>query len=409
MIRTRFAPSPTGLLHIGGLRTALYAFALAKHGNGKFILRIEDTDQKREVPGAREKLQDILHNFGLQWDEYYIQSERAKTNVYKQAAQQLIDKGLAFNDEGAVRLRIPKDEKIAYHDFALKKTISWATNDIPEAVLLKSDGFPTYHLAVVVDDHEMNISHVLRAAEWIPSTPIHLLLYKYFGFKTPEIGHLTDILDPEGGKLSKRKGNVSVEQFLELGFLPEAIFNFVILLGWAPKDNRELYSLDEFVAAFDPAGLQKSNPVLNLKKLDWFNGHYIRAKSDADLLQLIKPYLPEITPQIIPLIKDRLTTLAGAKSLAGFFSARPDLPNHPDLPHLESALTALSSADWTKSGIDSALLAMCDQQGFPRSDFFMSLRLAICGSKVTPPLTDSMLILGKDEVILRIKNCLIKN
>ena len=143
-------------------------------------------------------MQDILHNFGLQWDEYYIQSERAKTNVYKQAAQQLIDKGLAFNDEGAVRLRIPKDEKIAYHDFALKKTISWATNDIPEAVLLKSDGFPTYHLAVVVDDHEMNISHVLRAAEWIPSTPIHLLLYKYFGFKTPEIGHLTDILDPEG-------------------------------------------------------------------------------------------------------------------------------------------------------------------------------------------------------------------
>ena len=403
MIRTRFAPSPTGFLHIGGLRTAAYAYALAKHSGGKFILRIEDTDQKREVPGARERLQDILHKFGLQWDEYYIQSERAQTNVYREAAQHLIDKGFAYPDEGAIRLKIPKDEKIAYHDFALKKTISWATNDIPEAVLLKSDGFPTYHLAVVVDDHEMNISHVLRAAEWIPSTPIHLLLYKYFGFITPEIGHLTDILDPEGGKLSKRKGNVSVEQFLELGFLPEAVLNFVILLGWAPKDNRELFGLDEFIAAFDPAGFQKSNPILNSKKLDWFNGHYIRTKSDTELLQLIKPYLPQITPQIIPLIKDRLTTLSDATSLAGFFFSRPNLPDLPNLPYLESALTALSSVDWTKSGIDTALLAICEKAGWPRGDFFMSLRLAICGSKITPPLTDSMLILGKEEVLARLK------
>ena len=398
MVRTRFAPSPTGYLHIGGLRTALYAFALAKHGNGKFILRIEDTDQKREVPGAREKLQDILHNFGLQWDEYYIQSERAQTNVYKQAAQHLVDKGLAYPDEGAVRLKIPKDEKIAYHDFALKKTISWATNDIPEAVLLKSDGFPTYHLAVVVDDHEMNISHVLRAAEWIPSTPIHLLLYKYFGFKTPEIGHLTDILDPEGGKLSKRKGNVSVEEFISKGYLPEAILNFVILLGWAPKDNRELFTLDEFVTAFDPAGLQKSNPVLNSKKLDWFNGHYIRAKSDTELLQLIKPYLPQITLEIIPLIKDRLTTLSQARDLAGFFFTRPAPQKGLNKEYLQAAAEAI------EKGQD--LAEMAKNKNWKLGDFFMTLRLAICGSKITPPLTESMLILGKEETLTRLKNSL---
>ena len=396
MIRTRFAPSPTGFLHIGGLRTAAYAYALAKHSGGKFILRIEDTDQKREIKGAREKLQGVLHKFGLRWDEHYIQSERAQTNIYKQAAQQLVEKGLAYRDLGAIRLKTPKDEKIEYHDFALKKTISWATNDIPEAVLLKSDGFPTYHLAVVVDDHEMNISHVLRAAEWIPSTPIHLLLYKYFGFKTPEIGHLTDILDPEGGKLSKRKGNVSVEQFLELGFLPEAILNFVILLGWAPKDNRELYSLDEFVAAFDPAGFQKSNPVLNPKKLDWFNGHYIRQKSDEELLQLIKPYLPQITLEIIPLIKDRLTTLVQARDLAGFFFTRPQ-PQRVDANHLRFAIENYDKL------IKGELTEDIKNQGWKVGDFFMSLRLAICGSKITPPLTESMLILGKDETLARIK------
>ena len=341
-------------------------------------------------------MQGVLHKFGLRWDEHYIQSERAQTNVYKQAAQQLVEKGLAYRDLGAIRLKTPKDEKIEYHDFALKKTISWATNDIPEAVLLKSDGFPTYHLAVVVDDHEMNISHVLRAAEWIPSPPIHLLLYKYFGFKTPEIGHLTDILDPEGGKLSKRKGNVSVEQFLELGFLPEAILNFVILLGWAPKDNRELYSLDEFVKAFDPAGFQKSNPVLNQKKLDWFNGHYIRIKSDTELLQLIKPYLSEITLEIIPLIKDRLTTLVQARDLAGFFFTRPQ-PQRVDANHLRFAIENYDKL------IKGELTEDIKNQGWKVGDFFMSLRLAICGSKITPPLTESMLILGKDETLARIK------
>ncbi len=407
MIRTRFAPSPTGFLHIGGLRTAAYAFALAKHANGQFLLRIEDTDQKREVLGAANKLTEILKVFGLQWDEEpLIQSKRIDT--YSLAAHQLVDSGGAYLEDGAIRLKVPVNETITFRDFILNKDISWASDNVPNAVLLKSNGFPTYHLASVVDDHESQITHVIRAVEWLPSTPIHVLVYKYLGYDLPQIGHPTDILDPAGGKLSKRKGNVSVEEFISKGYLPEAILNFVILLGWAPKDNRELYSLDEFVKYFDPAGFQKSNPVLNQKKLDWFNGHYIRQKSDAELLQLIKPYLPEITPAIIPLIKDRLTTLAQAHDLAGFFFTRP----RPSEAHqgeggpLESALEVLSGVTWSKETIESKLLGMIKSRGWKTGDFFMSLRLAVCGSKVTPPLTDSMLILGKNEVILRIKNSL---
>lgn len=401
MIRTRFAPSPTGFLHIGSLRTAAYAYALAKHSGGQFLLRIEDTDQKREVPGAREKLYGTLQKFGLIWDEEpLIQSQRLE--IYQQAAHSLVASGHAYQEDSAIRLKVPADETISFRDFILDKEVSWKSSQVPSAVLLKSDGFPTYHLASVVDDHASGITHVIRSVEWLPSTPIHILIYRYLNYSMPAIGHPTAILDPAGGKLSKRKGNVSCEDFLNQGYLPEAILNFVILSGWAPKDNRELFTLDEFVTTFDPAGFQKSNPVFNQKKLDWFNGQYIRAKPDEDLLQLIKPYLPEITPQIIPLIKDRITTLSDAASLAGFFFTRSQLAEvNPE--HLKLAVEVLQSVSWTKEAIERALVEKIKEAGWKTGDFFMSLRLAICGSKITPPLTDSMLILGKDETLARIK------
>ena len=380
---------------------------MARHSGGKFILRIEDTDQKREVHGARQKIYDMLTQFGLAWDEEYVQSERVKSGIYQQAADQLVASGHAYKDEGAIRLKIPVGEEISYHDFVLDKDISWKLDFLTDMVLLKSDGFPTYHLAVVVDDHAMGITHVLRGHDWLPSTPIHLLVYKFLGYDRPEIGHLTDIMDPDGtGKLSKRKGSSSVEGLLASGYLPEAILNFVILLGWAPKDNRELFTLKDFVKVFDPSGFQKSNPVFNQKKLDWFNGEYIRSKSDEELLHLIKPFLPQITPAIIPLIKDRITTLADAKDIAGFFFTRPHPTNTTDPTYLTEALNILQSAAWTKEDIESKLLAKIKANGWKTGDFFMSLRLAICGSKITPPLTDSMLILGKDEVISRLKNSL---
>lgn len=441
-IRTRFAPSPTGSLHIGGLRTAAYAFALAKHSNGEFILRIEDTDQKRLISGATEKLQDTLKNFGLLWNEYYVQSERTKEGIYQKEAEKLVREGHAFYcqcsaknakdqgysevlrdvcrdknlKEGAIKLKVPDNVKVSYRDFVLEKEISWDTSDVSDATLLKSDGFPTYHLAVVVDDYYMKISHVLRGHDWLPSTPIHLLVYKFLGFDRPEIGHLTDILDPSGGKLSKRKGSVSCEEMIKEGYLSEAILNFVILLGWAPKDNREIYSLDEFVEVFDPKGFQKSNPVFNRDKLDWFNGHYIREKSDAELLDLFKPFIPEnADPEkvkyVLPFIKDRIKKLSDFKNLAGYIfqssnEVKPLRITDNYQAHVSSALAALGelrSDQWSLENINKKLSEVIEKNKFKVGDFYMDLRGTIAGSKFTPPLNETLVPLGLSETVKRLQ------
>ena len=412
--RTRFAPSPTGSPHIGVLRTALYAYALAKHENGDFILRIEDTDKKREVKGSREKIEELLTLFGLKWDEHYVQSERVEKGIYKKAAEKLEKSGHAYNEGGAIRLKIPKNEKIGFHDFVLDKDITWDTNTLEDLVLLKSNGFPTYHLAVVVDDNDMKISHVLRGHDWLPSTPIHLLVYQYLGFSVPEIGHLTDILDPEGGKLSKRKGSASCEGLLEEGYLPEAILNFVMLLGWAPKDNRELFTLEEFVEAFDPSGFQKANPIFNREKLDWFNGHYIRQKSDEELLKLLEDFVPsgadeEKVKKTIPLVKERITKLSDFPLLAGFIfessskiEPKPITPNYRT--HISLATQTLEKLDnWALGSLNQTLGTLIQDNKLKTGDFYMDLRGTISGSSVTPPINESIEIIGKEDTIKRLK------
>ncbi|PIU28639.1 hypothetical protein COT08_00820 [Candidatus Woesebacteria bacterium CG07_land_8_20_14_0_80_44_9] len=404
-VRARFAPSPTGSMHIGNLRTALYAYALAKHNSGDFILRIEDTDKKREKRGGVEEIKNLLTKFGLKWDEYYVQSQRL--DLYKKAAERLVAGGHAYEDNGAVRIKISRGEKISFRDFVLNKEISWETDVLQELVILKSDGFPTYHLAVVVDDHEMKISHVLRGHDWLPSTPIHLLLYKFFGWEVPKIGHLTDILDPEGGKLSKRKGSASCEGLLAEGYLSEAILNFIMLTGWAPKDNRELFILEEFVKNFDLKGFQKSNPVFNSKKLDWFNGEYIRRTQNSKLKTQIWEYLERKYPQdlvekTVPLVKERITKLSDYWPLAKFFFTRQEVDkkllgkNYEK--HLTTATEALSK-DLPLDGVPEA-------NGFKVGDFFMDLRIAVTGSKFTPPINESIKILGKEEAVARIKKIL---
>ncbi|PIZ46138.1 hypothetical protein COY30_00655 [Candidatus Woesebacteria bacterium CG_4_10_14_0_2_um_filter_44_9] len=404
-VRARFAPSPTGSMHIGNLRTALYAYALAKHNSGDFILRIEDTDKKREKRGGVEEIKNLLTKFGLKWDEFYVQSQRL--DLYKKAAERLVAGGHAYEDNGAVRIKISRGEKISFRDFVLNKEISWETDVLQELVILKSDGFPTYHLAVVVDDHEMKISHVLRGHDWLPSTPIHLLLYKFFGWEVPKIGHLTDILDPEGGKLSKRKGSASCEGLLAEGYLSEAILNFIMLTGWAPKDNRELFILEEFVKNFDLKGFQKSNPVFNSKKLDWFNGEYIRRTQNSKLKTQIWEYLERKYPQdlvekTVPLVKERITKLSDYWPLAKFFFTRQEVDkkllgkNYEK--HLTTATEALSK-DLPLDGVPEA-------NGFKVGDFFMDLRIAVTGSKFTPPINESIKILGKEEAVARIKKIL---
>jgi nondiscriminating glutamyl-tRNA synthetase len=420
-VRTRFAPSPTGNLHIGNLRTAVYAYALAKHNHGEFLLRIEDTDQARSNKESEEEIYKYLELFGLKYDEKHIQSERMKMGVYKSAADRLVKEGHAYLDEGAIRLKVPKDEQVSYHDFVLDKDVEWNTNDVKDLVILKSDGFPTYHLAVVVDDHDMGITHVLRGHDWIPSTPLHLLIYKYLGYQLPQIGHLTDIMDPTGGKISKRKGSVSIKEFLAAGYLPEALLNYMILVGWAPKDNRELFTLEEFVENFDPGGFQKSNPVFNTAKLDWFNGHYIRQKSENELLKLLKFFIKyEVSDEqllrIIPLVKERMTKLSEFNQLAGFFFERPHMDEYIVSNIPPNVVGTVSSSGATINNLDintlrnpvelnNYFIRDIKEHGYKTGDYFMGLRYGIAGSNVTPPITESISEIvndkGKDEIVTR--------
>ena len=466
-VRTRFAPSPTGYLHIGSLRTALFEFAYAKTYSGDFILRIEDTDRKRFIEGATEKLIDSLKLFGITWDEGpvvngpyapYIQSERVKLGVYKDKAQKLIESGCAYycfckselkeeieekhaklgavvrdvcrdidkddaakrveaGEKAAVRLRVPDEGKISYHDIVLGKDVIWDLKDVDEAMLLKSDGFPTYHLGVVVDDSIMNITNILRGFEWLPSTPIHLLIFKYLGENIPEIGHFSLILDPTGGKLSKRKGNVSVEEFVKDGYLPEAILNFIMLLGWAPKNNREIFTLPEYVTEFKNGKLQISNAIFNKEKLDWFNGYYIRKMTDDALASEIirfhdNKYPLDVIKKLTPLVKDRIVTLKDFEDLAGFIfevkKVDKKLFEEDYSSHLNDAYSVLSKIEkWNLPHINEELTNLVKSKNYKTGKFFMNLRIAVSGSRITPPINESLEILGKDETLIRLKEFII--
>jgi glutamyl-tRNA synthetase len=284
-------------------------------------------------------------------------------------------------------------------------------------MLLKSDGYPTYHLGVVVDDSQMQITHITRAHEWLPSTPVHLLLYKYFGFDIPKIGHVSDILDPSGGKLSKRKGNVSCEDFISEGYLPEAILNFIMLLGWAPKDNREFYTLTEFVKTFPNGDLQTANPIFNNDKLDWFNGEYIRRMENETLATKINGFYKDkynltLIKKITPLIKERIVKLSDFETLAGFFFQAPKGDDTKMFEegfkiHLGSAVKSLEGIDdWKLDNINNTLMKTIGVNEFKTGKFFMSLRIAITGSKFTPPINESAEIIGKKETISRLKRWL---
>lgn len=445
-IRTRFAPSPTGFLHIGGLRTALYAYALAKHEKGDFLLRVEDTDQKRQVEGATEALQKTLKKFGLIWDEYYIQSERQKTGIYEEAAKKLVDEGHAFYcqcdprnakkegfssnlrdicrdkglTKGAIKLKVPAGETLSYYDFVHRKDISWSSDTVYDATLLKSDGFPTYHLAVAVDDLDMKVSHILRGHDWLPSTPIHLLVFKYLGGTRPEIGHLTDILSAETGKkLSKRRDSVFVEQFLNQGYLPEALLNFVMLLGWAPKDNRELFTLKEFVEHFDINGFQDANPRFFIDKLNWFNDQYKLKISSIDYVSYVsgasvysnQPKFLEAVSSSAAVTGPRASNVSEFDALVKPFFVTPQLvgPIGPNSEkHLRTAYEALSSLkNWSKGNVDKVLLDVVKNNNFKTGDFFMDFRIAITGERFTMPINDFVVyyahVFGKKDILERLK------
>jgi len=468
VVRTRMAPSPTGEYHVGHIATLLKNYAYAKRHGGTFILRIEDTDQERKVEGAVERIMHVIRSFGLDWDEGpdkggpfapYVQSERLES--YRLAAQELVASGRAYycfakkeeldemrekaiaekrpprydgryreypldqaqarvaaGEQYVIRLKVPEDEKVVFTDL-LRGEIVVESAEIDDTVLLKSDGYPTYHLAVVVDDHAMQITHVMRGEEWITSTPKHILLYKAFGWEPPIYAHIPVFLNPDGkGKMSKRKGSVAAQQFLDMGYLPEAMLNFFMILGWAPADNQEIITLEQYIEQFDPKDISSKSVVFDLDKLDWINGVYIRQVPLSELSARLQPFLPADFPKeqlgsILPLVRERLVKLSDIEGLTQFFyreiSPAKELllkksENSVVAEQLNQTHTVLSALNtWTTESIEQAVRGLQEHHDWKRGQYFMMLRIAVTAQTATPPLFETMEVLGKLAVLARLK------
>ncbi len=474
-VRVRFAPSPTGYLHVGGARTALYNFLFARKHHGKFILRIEDTDRSRYVPDSVDDIMASLRWLGITWDEGpdvggpygpYVQSQRVE--LYRQYTHQLVEQGHAYycfcSEERlqslremqrrlklrtgydrkcrnlspeevqknldqqvpyVIRLKVPLEGSTTFHDL-LRGDITYPNSELEDIILLKSDGFPTYHLANVVDDHLMEISHVLRADEWIPSTPYHQLLYQAFGWDPPIFAHLPVILSPDGkGKLSKRHGATAVREFREQGYLPEALVNFLALLGWSPGSDREIVSLEEMIELFDLKKVGKRGAVFDYQKLLWMNGEYIRSLTDEELYQRALPYMEaagliqndadrEKFRAVVPLIKERIKTLAEAPDHAEFFYREPETYDEKGLrKHLKDPgvfhrlrlvverLQALD--DFTVASVEQTIRGLAEELGVGAGKLIHPTRLAVTGRTRGPGLFELMAVLGKETCIRRIQ------
>lgn len=471
---TRFAPSPTGYLHVGGLRTALYAYLFARQNKGKFILRIEDTDQKRYVEGAVESLLSTLKYFDLNWDEGpYFQSKR--TELYQKAAQQLLDSGKAYRcfcteqdlekmrDE-QTRLKIaPKYDRRCLelsqeiidqhlkegHPFVIRQLIPYEElhftdlirgemrfhgRDVDDQVLIKSDGFPTYHIANVVDDHDMGVTHVIRGEEWLPSTPKHVWLYQALGWNPPSFAHLSLLLNPDRSKLSKRQGDVAAEDYINKGYLKEAILNFIAFLGWNPGTEEELFTLDQLVDRFSLDRVQKAGAVFNLEKLDWLNGHYLRTKSIQELSGLLLPLLKkepwfeekmltEHFESILASVQTRMKTLNEGPALLKPFLLKdldyrmelflsPKMKVEPAVAMLalETALPALEALEDYSSddSIKSALVTVIERLGFKNGQVLWPLRVALTNEEFSPGAFEVARVLGKERTLERLRSALAK-
>jgi len=478
-VRVRFAPSPTGYLHIGGLRTALYNYLFAKNNNGKFILRIEDTDRNRYVKGAVEKLIESLKWVGLEYDEGpktnenfgpYFQSERL--NIYQTYIKKLLKDKKAYhcfctsdrlaalreeqqkqklpqakydkhclhlsNDEVqnnlknnvpfVVRLNVEANQIVRFDD-RVRGSVEFNTDNIDDQVLIKSDGFPTYHLANVVDDYLMKISHVIRGEEWLSSTPKHVLLYNYFGWDLPEFAHLPLLLNADKSKLSKRQGDVAVEDYRDKGYLKESLLNFVALLGWNFGDDQEFYYLTEMIEKFSLDRVNKAGAVFNIEKLDWLNGLHIRNKSNEELLPQFKdeiaksefkdkPLPDEFLLTVIEAMKERITFMKDLVNNSTYFFTEPSSydPNIMKkrwkedsvklLTEYVDELEAVEGED--KEVFETALKSVTEKNECGAGRLIHPTRLAVSGVGIGPGVYDLLVILGKEEVIKRIKTALIE-
>ncbi|MBI2934704.1 MAG: glutamate--tRNA ligase [Chloroflexi bacterium] len=475
-VRVRYAPSPTGLPHVGNIRTALFNWLFARHNKGKFILRIEDTDVARTQPGALESIMDSLRWLGLDWDEGpevggpfgpYFQSQRL--DIYRSIAEKLIASGQAYycfcsperleamraeqakrkepprydrrcrdlSPEEVARLRkqaitpvvrfkIPLEGRTAFNDL-LRGEVSFENSTLDDLVLLKSDGYPTYHLANVTDDHLMEISHVLRADEWVSSTPRHVLIYKALDFQPPAFAHLPIILGPDRAKLSKRHGATAVTEFKEQGYLPEAMVNFLALLGWSLDEKTELMSREELAANFSLERVGRTAAIFNLEKLNWMNGVYMRRLRPQDLCQQVMPFIEsglgpepkcpvsdEYVSLITPLVQDRARTLREFAEFSDFFFYE-DLKYEPEMllkavknryiavHALKTARQAMSEMPrFDATSLECLFRPLAGELGLKPGEFFGLTRGAVTGKTATPPLFETMAVLGLERCLKRI-------
>ena len=473
VVRTRIAPSPTGDPHVGTAYVALFNYALARKNNGSFVLRIEDTDRARSSAASEGMILDALSWLGLEWDEGpdvggphgpYRQSER--TEIYREHVEMLVASGAAYpcfcsrerleavraeqkaakaglgydrhcraldpeearrrreaGESYVIRLAMPTEGENVSEDL-LRGEISIANSQVDDQVLLKSDGHPTYHLANVVDDHLMGITHVVRAEEWISSLPKHTQLYRAFGWTIPVFCHLPLLRNADRSKISKRKNPVSVEHYREAGVLPEALLNYLALMGWTMPDERDQFTLEEFVEHFRLEDISLGEPVFDLQKLVWLNGKYIRDLPLDGLFERLRSGVlsDDYLLQILPLVQERIDTLADFVGYAEFFfvgevdyqtTALPKLVAKGRTgPQTAKALRVLLEEhldpllDWTAGNVEEALRAFCDANDWTPKELFMPVRVALTGRTATPPLFETMGVLGKQRCRRRLRGAI---
>lgn len=450
-VRVRIAPSPTGVPHIGTTRTALFNFLFARHHQGKFILRIEDTDRERFIPDSVPKILEILKFLGLFYDEGpYYQSKRL--SLYQEFAQKLVSQKKAYlcfctpqrlaemrkslqkkglppkydrhclnlskteinkkilaGIQHTIRLKIPDKGFTSWQDLVHGR-ITFKNSDLDDHILLKSDGWPTYHLAVVVDDYLMKITHVLRGDEWISSTPKHLILYQALGWKPPKFVHLPIVLGADKQKLSKRHGAKSVLEYRDEGYLKEALINFMALLGWSPKSDQEVFSLEELIKIFDVDGINPTSPIFNLEKLKWFNEQWIKKLSVGDLKKRLEHFVPKDwdgrkVTKLLPLAKERMKTLKDFSVLSDYiFAENIQTSLTPDEREvLSNFLSEIKTVNiWKQDKLREVSENFAKKAKLANKEFFMLIRKSLSGREVTLPLFESMEILGKDESLKRL-------
>jgi glutamyl-tRNA synthetase len=425
MIRVRFAPSPTGFLHIGGARTALFNWMYARSQNGKFILRIEDTDQTRSKKEYQDEILDSMKWLGFDWDELYHQSERFE--IYREYANRLLNEGKAYKDGEAVILTMPPQQEIKIFDL-IRGEIIFDTSTLKDQVLLKSDGSPAYSFCCVVDDALMEISHVVRGEDHISNTPKQIVIYHALGLKVPKFAHLPLIMDAEGARLSKRAGAVAVSDYRKQGFLPEALVNYLMLLGWSPGNNQEIVGLDSAVKKFSIKKINKAAAAFSVEKLKWINAQYIKQTDIKRLVDLLIPFLKEKgyvgdkydgkdLANIVDLYKGRLSTLVDFLDWTDFLFVDPlhideALIKEYDLKDRQNQFRQLSQKIQSLQEFDAAsaektFRSLVDELGIKAGDLVHPVRVALTGKKVGPGLFDTMVLLGQERTARRLEEAVL--